>query len=133
MKESITALHRATLIATYIKRFAADSPSSLSLGKDEDEPTFWAYSELADLVHKKPSEAFDVVLGILASTDDENVLNNLAAGPLEELIQFHGPSVIESIEREAFRNPKFIALLQGVWKAGSEEIWRRIETLMAPH
>jgi hypothetical protein len=129
----MTPSHRARLIATYIERYASDSPSSLSLGKNEDEPTFWAYSELAELVHKKPSEAFDIVLGILASTDDESVLDNLAAGPLEELIQFHGLLIIDLIEHEAIRNPSFMALLRGVWKAGSEDVWRRIEALIRPH
>lgn len=124
--------HRTQLVATYIKRFEADSPVSQSMGKDEDNPTFWAYSELADLVNQDPLVAFDVVLEILAATDDESVLFGLAAGPLEELIQFHGPLVIDSIEREAVKNPKFITLMQGVWKAGTPEVWARIEAFMPP-
>lgn len=132
MNQPMNASHRAKLVATYIERFAADSPNSRTQGEDVDEPTFWAYEEVADLVQKKPVEAFDMVLEILASTDDESVLFNLAAGPLEELIQFHGPLVIDSIEREAAKNPKFITLMQGVWVAGTPEVWARIVAFMPP-
>jgi hypothetical protein len=125
--------HRDQLIATYVKRFASDSPNSLSMGKDEDNPTFWAYSELADIVVDRPLEAFELVLEILAATDDENVLQVLAAGPLEELIHHHGLLVIDAIEREATKNPRLIGLLTGVWKTGPQEVWERIEALITSH
>ncbi len=122
-------LRRAALVATYIQRFATDSPNSRTQGDDVDEPTFWAFEELADLVMEKPNEAFDVVLEILAATTDESVLNNLSAGALEDLIRHHGVRMIGDFEREAARNPRFVELLEGVWQVGPPEVWGRFKAL----
>ena len=122
----MNASYRASLIATYIQRFATGSPNSRSLGENKDESTFWAYSELADIGVNRPLEAFDLVLEILSATNDVSVLSNLSAGALEDLIHHHGSIVIDAIEREAARNPKFVELMQGVWPTGAPEIWGRI-------
>jgi hypothetical protein len=100
------------------------------MGKDDDVTTFWAYSKLADIVADNPQEAFDLILQILGATEDENVLQVLAAGPLEALIHHHGSFVIDLVEREAATNPKFVRLLQGVWEAGSRDVWKRVEALV---
>ena len=53
---------------------------------------------------------------------------NLSAGPLEDLLVYHGHEVIDRVESEARSNPKFASLLGGVWKnAMADDIWRRIQ------
>jgi hypothetical protein len=45
----------------------------------------------------------------------------LAAGPLEDLIQDHGPAFIDRIELEAGSNSSFANLLHGVWVPASDD------------
>ena len=39
----------------------------------------------------------------------------LAAGPLEDLLVYHGPGFLEEIDTLSRRSPSFRALLNGVW------------------
>jgi hypothetical protein len=55
------------------------------------------------------------------------VLGVLAAGALEDLIQFHGPNFIGHIEAESRRNPAFRRLLGGVWRSSTPEVWARVQ------
>ncbi len=53
----------------------------------------------------------------------------LAAGPLEDLIEYHGPDFIGRIEDEARRSAIFRELLGEVWESSTPEVWGRIEKL----
>lgn len=76
------------------------------------------------------AQRFQGVLNALKNTKADpshHVFQNLAAGPLEELLSRHGAELIEEIEVEARRSPEFNLLLGGVWKNSmSEEVWRRV-------
>ena len=64
---------------------------------------------------------------MLAFSPDMTVLALLAAGPMEELLVYHGPAIIEQVEEKAAHQPKFRRLLGGVWKNAIEEgIWARV-------
>lgn len=99
------------------------------LDQQIETETVWAFDALDHLVTTDPAHAWAVVLKILALAEsDEQVLNNLAAGPLESLLIRHGRTVINWIEDEAHRNPRFKELLAGVWQSGVNElIWQRVE------
>jgi hypothetical protein len=58
------------------------------------------------------------------------VLENLGAGPLEDLIEYHGADVIEEIEREAPDNESLVTALSCVWESGPEEIWWRVRAVV---
>lgn len=94
--------------------------------KNDDDPAWWPVRQFYELVHEKPELCWDAILKILESTSNEEILSGLAAGPLEDLIEEHGPAFIERIEREALQNAKFKKLLRGVWKSSTEQIWERI-------
>jgi hypothetical protein len=52
----------------------------------------------------------------------------LAAGPLEDLLAYHGPAFIDRVEQQARVYPTFRRLLGGVWQSSiTAEVWRRIE------
>ena len=80
-----------------------------------------------DLVEEDPDACWQAILTILGRQPPERVLGILAAGPLEDLIQYHGPDFIERIESEACKNPAFKQLLGGVWKSSTEEVWARVQ------
>jgi hypothetical protein len=81
-----------------------------------------------DLEREYPEETWSLILEILSKTDLVHVLAVLAAGPLEDLLAFHGEKVIDRVEVEAKANPRFKNLLLGVWQRStmSEELWKRV-------
>ena len=91
---------------------------------------FWAFNEMVDTVRDKPFEALEVILEILKIAEEEQVLANLAAGPLEDLLAEHGIVVIDRIIELAKSDPRFRDLLQGVWgNSVDPRVWKRIEAL----
>lgn len=103
-----------------INRETDQSPAAKSL--------FWAFQKLDEYCEREPDRAFALILAIAHLTDNEFVLDNLAAGPLESLLARNGRVVIDDIEREAPRNDKLRELLQGVWRNVIEEaVWQRVE------
>src|SRR5262245_7875762 len=81
-----------------------------------------------DACIEDPETAWRAILEILKRdlTDDQTAL--LAAGPLEDLLVWHGPAFINRVEDEARLNSPFNHLLGGVWRREMpKEIWERIE------
>ena len=74
-----------------------------------------------------PEEYFAAILEVLRRNPGDKVLAVLAAGPLEDLINHHGPQYIERIEAESNINPQFRRLLGGVWEGSTPEIWACVE------
>ncbi len=91
---------------------------------------FWAYQCAEDLYLDHPHLGLDFIVEVLAKNPPAEVLGVLAAGPLEELLAWHGPAVIDRAESEAHRDPKFRRLLGGVWQnAMTDDIWERVQRL----
>ncbi len=128
-QQKLSDAERIELISAYIERYG----QSLSLTDENilthSDKNFWAYEKFADLAKCEPVAAFSVILGTLAATDREDVLDNLAAGPLEDLIRIHGEQFIEQIEAQAHRDQRFRNLLSGVWNVGTPDVWARIVKL----
>ena len=98
--------------------------------KTEDESLFDAWETLNTLVSEQPQEAWEVILEILEETNSDNIIANLAAGPLENLLSEHGETFIAEVELKARQNPKFTKLILGVWEGGmSKDIWSRVRAL----
>ena len=80
---------------------------------------------------RTPEERFDAILNALSNTradPSHSTFQQLASGPLEDLLSENGPQLIERIELEARKNPAFNLLLGGVWQGGmSNDIWGRIQ------
>jgi hypothetical protein len=87
-------------------------------------------SVLDDLSQHNPEACWAVILEILDTIDarPENPLFQvLAAGELEDLLSDQ-PHIIDRVEAEARRNPKFSLLLGGVWEGGmTPEVWARVQ------
>src|SRR4029453_10263287 len=98
------------------------------IGSPDYDTSFWAFGELYDLVREQPSVAWELILSILERDHGDQVLMNLSAGPLEDLLVEHGESFIDRVEQEAQRDPWFRNLLGGVWKnAIDDRVWARVE------
>jgi hypothetical protein len=89
---------------------------------------YWAYEKLDDACWQSPAKAFEIILAILNATNNEFVLDNLAAGPLESVLVRHGNQVINLVESEAKSNTRFRQLLSGVWQnTMNDELWHRVQ------
>ena len=96
----------------------------------EQEALSWVTDQEYELVRNCPDEAWFLILEILRRNNSSQIVELLAAGPLEDLLAHHGERMIASVETEAKGNPEFARLLGGVWKnAMSEEVWSRVQTV----
>jgi len=95
---------------------------------NQNDPLWWAVNRFWEA---DPEDCWLAILATLSREPPAKVLGVLAAGPLEDLIECHGPRFIERIETESRRNPAFRDLLSGVWKSSTPEVWARVEDAIA--
>ena len=82
---------------------------------------WWAYESLDDLCRENPEGAWPVVLALVAAADTDELLSNVAAGPLEYLLDGHPCEFIERVEELAPQDPKFGKALANVRLSEHEE------------
>lgn len=110
------------LVNAYIKRYSRYDPA---IGRQEVR-SFWVWQACDWLCVNDPERLWRLVIEILDRTESPRVLDALAAGELEDLIEYHGPAFIERIERETARDPRFRRLLCGVWRSSTPQVWARV-------
>ena len=89
-----------------------------------------SFEKVWDICREDPEAAWSFILYTLADRRSEDVLSILAAGPLEDLLAKHGDRIIERVELEARRNPRFAMLLGGVWQNVIDDaIWQRVKAV----
>jgi hypothetical protein len=118
-----TAEEIETWADAYIAYRSRDSASA-------DDPLWWAVNDFMNMEQGgdvDPEDGWQAILLILQKQPPEEVIALLAAGPLEDLIEEFGDQFIGRIEIESRQNPSFRHLLGGVWKSGSDEVWRRVQ------
>lgn len=74
-----------------------------------------------ELSRSNPKLSLDAIVAVLSAipTDPSNRhFQQLAAGPLENLLHLHGLAVADEIDLHAGRNPAFRLLLNDVWLGG---------------
>lgn len=88
------------------------------------------FDEFDWISKEHPEHAWQGILATLADERSKPHLAVLAAGPLEDLLSYHGPAFIERVEQEAAKNPAFASLLGGVWQFEmTDEIWARVQAV----
>ena len=88
-----------------------------------------AESEVMDLTYDDPEALWRFIVCAIRDrrSDEVQVREVLAAGPLEDLLTKSGPNFIDRVEAEARTNPRFASLLGGVWQNSmSDDIWDRV-------
>lgn len=112
----------------------ADAYVRAQMMRDTDavaaDPELWSAIDrfMLPMDDVNPEECRAALLAVLRKTTDEWVLGMLAAGPLEDLLQYAGAQFIERIETEAVRNSTFCWMLGQIYpmdrrKCGPE--WKR--------
>jgi hypothetical protein len=75
-----------------------------------------------------PEAAWQAVLRIMQHELSEEQISLLAAGPIEDLLCWHGAQFMDRTEAEAQRSPAFANVLGGVWRRDMPAaIWRWVE------
>ena len=82
-----------------------------------------------ELIEYDPNSALDLVVAVLKVETNPFLLSVLAAGLLEDVIDM---PVIERIEREAAADPRFLALLGGVWYSRKPDDVKRLDAIIGP-
>ena len=73
----------------------------LSYAESGDKDIFSAYDALAILIDDDPLLAWTIILELVHRALTESTFGLAAAGPLEDLIAFHGAEVIALIEQQS--------------------------------
>jgi hypothetical protein len=81
---------------------------------------WWAYSSVDRLVSEDPEEAWALMLRIIELADNDELIEAVGAGPLEDLISKHGPKLINRVKDESVQNGRLRAALQHVWLSPAE-------------
>jgi hypothetical protein len=116
--------------SAYIEHFSEPFvwDKDLVLNKRDNSSTQWASDKAIDLMLEDPAELWDFILEVLRRDPPTEVIEVLAAGPLEDYIAKLGENVIDRVEDQAAADPKFRNLLGGVWRNSmSDEVWKRVQ------
>jgi hypothetical protein len=77
----------------------------------DDNAYFWAYKCVDDIVRYDPEQAWTLMLQIVAAAPSEDVLHNIGAGHLEDLLKEYGLELMERITHELASNKKLLSAL----------------------
>jgi hypothetical protein len=72
-------------------------------GSDKDKD-FWAWGEVRRLIENDPEAAWHVTLLLLDKAESDAEVGGIAAGPLEDFIDFHGHAALDLIDEVIDRN-----------------------------
>lgn len=75
----------------------------------------WAVDELINMVGDNHEELWLIILEILNLDDSEEIIKAVGAGPLEDLMIYHGEKYIEKVEAEFYTSTVFEKAVRSVW------------------
>lgn len=92
----------------------------------DDDPSWDTIIKMLELTRADWRTTLAVCVEIARQTDDPWVLQNLGAGPLEDILE-GGQRVIEPFLAAAKANPTFRKALHSVWECSDPEAWRQFQ------
>nr|WP_295108497.1 hypothetical protein [uncultured Caulobacter sp.] len=100
-------------------------------GSSAEAEDDWGEQALLELVCEDPIRALEISFLIARKTDDDWLLCNLGAGPIESLLA-HDATFLDAIAHEVPRSPNLKAALASVWQnAMSDATWQAVRRLAA--
>jgi hypothetical protein len=99
----------------------------------ELHPLFWAWEALSDLVRNDPERARSVLQKMWKPDTTDQMLANIAAYPLEDLLKYHGEKFIDRVEEMTQSDPVFKKMLGAVWQNSIPDgVWNRVKAVAEP-
>lgn len=108
------------------EQVATDGSSMYELPDEQPE---LAWAAIKQIVGRYPNAE------LLSAEDTEakQVVGRIAAGPLEDLLGYHGEDFIDRIEEEVRCDPRMRWALNGVWQFSmSDDLWSRVQQAARP-
>ena len=102
---------------------------SHSLSEEINNEHFWAFEAVDDLVKQQPEQAWDIIVELVNNCPNDQVLANIAAGPLEDLLYAGAAQFIDRIENFAAESDAFRKCLTGVDNISPWEVYQRVVAL----
>jgi len=100
---------------------------------DARDELWWAWEQLDELCWTEPERAWDVIQEIIAQDQSDQILADVGAGPIEDLLVHHGARIIDRVELCARSNSAFTRMLGVVWKKSiPDEVWKRVKEIAPP-
>ena len=113
----------------YARRLAADWIETFGVepvGPAETNP-FQAFDAI---VKGDPLYAWDLIKEVVSMDPNGRSWDVLSAAPLEDLLSFHGASIIDYMADDIEQSAQLQQLLRGVRKfQSSDEVWERVKEL----
>ena len=89
---------------------------------------FWSFRQTYNLIREDPVEAWNLVLTIWSLDQSLPIGQSLSGGLIEELLCYHGETIIPNIEQQAQADPSFALLLVGITKGTmTSDVWNRLQ------
>jgi hypothetical protein len=96
------------------------------------ESVIWAHAALDDICDRNPRGCLSLIRKIVARDSSDMIISALAAGPLEDLLTRHGPSMIDDICSASEEDPRIGSMLSGVWRSTIDPmVWDRVQQIVA--
>ena len=112
------------LIEAWIQMHLSESDS------EEYESNFWAHEELWELCRNSPDEALELIINIIDDSPNEWILGNVAAGPFEDLMCYHGEVIMPKLKALSTNHPKLIQAMAGVWLDSNDtKVWQEFYSM----
>jgi hypothetical protein len=90
----------------------------------------WSNDDFIDLANEKPEAAWECILEVIKTEHTDEILSDIAEGPLEDLLAEHAPQFMDRIESISKENIVFARLIKHVWVEGiSPQAQNRIRTI----
>lgn len=86
--------------------------------RTENSDSEWSSDDFIDLANEAPEIAWECILSVIETESTDDILSNLAEGPMEDLLAEHGSQFIDRIESISKENIVFARLIKRVWIEG---------------
>jgi hypothetical protein len=114
----------------FARSWIASQQTEADRNSEEGFALVWTRDRMGYLVDYLPHRAWRVILLIWSMDQSIKTMQNLSAGPIEDLLSKHGSEMIGFVEAEARRDPSFAKLLGGVWRYQIiDEVWARLQAV----
>jgi hypothetical protein len=98
-----------------VKRIAASYFAPFHVDAPDDDPNLdrssKAWSRIERIVRKDPHKGWALIVALADRAPDQDALDLLGAGPLEDFIREHGLAYLDEIDDAATRSEKFRSAL----------------------
>jgi hypothetical protein len=107
------------VVDSYLRHYA--------LKEDQD---LWAFDEVDQVVRRDPAAGLRLTCLLVNKASSDEALAYVAAGPLEDLLTFHGPTLIDRVTVAARADDRLQLALSCVWLNRANPVWERWFALM---